>query len=108
MLLTHCLLFNVVIIEVRVMCLVIVLLCSTCYAFCYAVLCYAFCYAVLCYAILLCSSLLFVKQNLRVLQPSRTGPHSAVGNMSGNRCESDCRTRGREFDPGPVSYFRGD
>ena len=38
----------------------------------------------------------------------RTGPRSAVGNVPGNRCESDCRSRGREFDPGPVSYFRGD
>ena len=37
-----------------------------------------------------------------------TGPRSAVGNMSGNRCESGCRSRGREFDPGPVPYFRGD
>ena len=36
------------------------------------------------------------------------GPRSAVGNVSGNRCESDCRSRGREFDPGPVPYFRGD
>ena len=27
--------------------------------------------------------------------------------MSGNRCESDCRSRGREFDPGPVPCFRG-
>ena len=25
--------------------------------------------------------------------------------MSGNRCESDCRSRGREFDPGPAPYF---
>ena len=25
-----------------------------------------------------------------------------------NRCESDCRSRGREFDPSPVQYFRGD
>ena len=33
---------------------------------------------------------------------------STVGNVSGNRCESDCRSRGREFDPGPVPYFRGD
>ena len=24
------------------------------------------------------------------------------------RCVSDCRSRGREFDPGPVPYFRGD
>ena len=34
-----------------------------------------------------------------------TGPHSAVGNVSGYRCESDCRSRGREFDPSPVPYF---
>ena len=37
-----------------------------------------------------------------------TGPGSAVGNVSGYRCVSDCRSRGREFDPGPVPYFRGD
>ena len=37
-----------------------------------------------------------------------TGPRSAVGNGSGYRCVSDCRSRGREFDPGPVPYFRGD
>ena len=36
------------------------------------------------------------------------GPHSTVGNVSGYRCESDCRSRGNEFDPGPVPYFRGD
>ena len=36
-----------------------------------------------------------------------TGPRSAVGNVSGYRCESDCRSRGRKFDPGPVPYFRG-
>ena len=28
--------------------------------------------------------------------------------MSGYRCVSDCRSRGREFDPCPVPYFRGD
>ena len=39
---------------------------------------------------------------------SQTGPRSAVGNVSGYRCVSDCRSRGREFDPGPVPYFRGD
>ena len=39
---------------------------------------------------------------------SCTVPRSAVGNVSGNRCESDCKSRGREFDPGPVPYFRGD
>ena len=32
---------------------------------------------------------------------------SAVGNVSGYRCVTDCRSRGREFDPGPVPYFRG-
>ena len=37
-----------------------------------------------------------------------TGPRSAVGNMSDYKCVSDCRSRGREFDPGPVLYFRGD
>ena len=36
------------------------------------------------------------------------GPRSAIGNVSGYRCVSDCRSRGREFDPGPVPYFRGD
>ena len=36
------------------------------------------------------------------------GLRSAVGNMSGYRCVSDCRSKGREFDPGPVPYFRGD
>ena len=41
-------------------------------------------------------------------QPIGTGPRSAVGNVSGYRCVSDCRSRGREFDPGPVPYFRGD
>ena len=29
------------------------------------------------------------------------GPRSAVGNVSGYRCVSDCRSRGREFNPGP-------
>ena len=37
-----------------------------------------------------------------------TGLRSAVGNVSGYRCVSDCNSRGREFDPGPVPYFRGD
>ena len=50
-----------------------------------------------------------IEQNEKVtLTPKKTGPRSAVGNVSGNRCESDCRSRGREFDPGPVPYFRGD
>ena len=37
-----------------------------------------------------------------------TGPRSAVGNVSGYRCVSDCRSMGRKFDPGPVPYFCGD
>ena len=36
------------------------------------------------------------------------GPRSAVGNVSGYRCVSDFRSRGREFDPSQVPYFRGD
>ena len=39
---------------------------------------------------------------------SLTVLHSAVGNVSGYRWEADCRSRGHEFDPGPVSYFSGD
>ena len=35
-----------------------------------------------------------------------TGPSSAVGNVSGYRCVSDCRSRGPDFDLGPVPYFR--
>ena len=36
-------------------------------------------------------------------------PHTyLIGNVSGNRCKSDCRSWDREFDPGPVPYFRGD
>ena len=33
---------------------------------------------------------------------------SAVGNVSDCRYLSDCRSRGPEFDPGPVPFFRGD
>ena len=39
---------------------------------------------------------------------TETGPRSAVGNVSSNRCESDCRSSGREVDPGLVPYFPGD
>ena len=35
-----------------------------------------------------------------------TGPRSAVGNVSGYRCVFDCRSRGREFDPGPILSWR--
>ena len=44
--------------------------------------------------------------NERVLKVSSN--RLTVGNMSGYRCESDCKSRGHEFDPGPVQYFRGD
>ena len=33
---------------------------------------------------------------------------SPVGYVSECRYMSDCRSRGREFDPGPVPYFCGD
>ena len=32
-------------------------------------------------------------------------PCSAVRNVSGNRCKSDCRSRGHEFDPGRSHTF---
>ena len=41
--------------------------------------------------------------NLHFFYKIDTRPRSAVGNVSGNRYKSDCRSRGREFDP-----FRGD
>ena len=36
---------------------------------------------------------------------THTGPRSAVGNVSGYRCVSDCRSRGHEFDPGRSHTF---
>ena len=39
---------------------------------------------------------------------AHTGPRGAAGNVNGYRCVSDCRSRGSEFDPGAVPYFRGD
>ena len=42
------------------------------------------------------------------LQQGFTGLRSAVGNVSDNRCESDCRSSGYEFDPRTVKYFRID
>ena len=44
------------------------------------------------FSICLCQILL----KARVIM-SRTGPRSAVSNVSGNRHESDCSSRGREF-----------
>ena len=46
------------------------------------------------------------EKGIGVCSALKTGPRSAVCNMSGNRCVSGCRSRGPEFDPGPVPYFR--
>ena len=35
---------------------------------------------------------------------SNFGPRDEVGNVSGNRCVSDCIPRGSEFDPSPVPF----
>ena len=48
------------------------------------------------------------KTTFTVVNGLKTGTRSAVGNVFGYRCVSDCRSRGHEFDPGPVPYFRGD
>ena len=53
------------------------------------------------------SILSILNVQITIMSSTNTGPRSAVGNVSGNRCESDCRSRGRECDPGPVPYFRG-
>ena len=33
---------------------------------------------------------------------------NTVGTLSGYRCTSDCRSKGRKFHLYPVTYFRGD
>ena len=40
-----------------------------------------------------------------ISDPKYTRLRRVVSNVSGNRCESDCRSRDREFDPDPVPYF---
>ena len=55
-----------------------------------------------------CDKFVLIFSSLERLTTKFTGPRSAVGNVSGYRCVSDCRSRGREFDPGPVPYFCGD
>ena len=52
---------------------------------------------------LMVGGIVFHKHNFHFLKmaPTSTGPRS-FGNVS------DCRSRGCEFDPGPVPYFRGD
>ena len=47
-------------------------------------------------------------ETLLLAYTRKTGQRSTVGNVSGYRYVSDCRSRGCEFDPGPVPYFRGD
>ena len=44
-----------------------------------------------------------------LLDSVKTAPRSAVtgGNVSGKKCETDFRSRGRELDTGLVPYFRG-
>ena len=59
------------------------------------------------YLLLITYYLLLITYYLLLITYHITGPRSAVSNVSGNRCESDCRSRGRKFDPGPVPYFRG-
>ena len=51
-----------------------------------------------------------LRTNTNSMCKPRSRLRSTVGNVSGNRCESDsdCRSRGHELDPGPVPYFRGD
>ena len=58
------------------------------------------------YQILVASLTLMALFSYQILEAA--GPRSAVGNVSGFRCVYDCRSRGSEFDPGPVPYFRGD
>ena len=58
--------------------------------------------------LLITYNLLLITYYLLLISYHITGPRSAVSNVSGNRRESDCRSRGRKFDPGPVPYFRGD
>ena len=53
------------------------------------------------------SWLSFVMSNYHVVTFPLAGPRSAVGSVSVYRCVSEWRSRGREFDPGPVPYFRG-
>ena len=48
------------------------------------------------------------KKEAVAVGPDQKGQCSTVGNTSDCRCVSDCGSRGREFDPGPVPYFQGD
>ena len=48
-----------------------------------------------------------IEKKKKKKKKKNTGPRSAVGNVPGYRCVPDCNSRGREFNPGPVPYFRG-
>ena len=55
-------------------------------------------------------SLGYVRFSVDIATPSKISQvcfNNAVGNVSGYKCMSDCRSRGREFDPGLVAYFPG-
>ena len=41
-------------------------------------------------------------------QESNTIKHHTWPKIPMGKCVSDCNSSGREFDPGPVPYFRGD
>ena len=45
--------------------------------------------------------------SIYTVKPFFTGERSSVRNVSCNRCEYDCRSRGRKFDSGRVPYFHG-
>ena len=47
------------------------------------------------------------QQSLKCLVAYWDAQHSRY-KISGSRYVSDCRSRVREFDPGPVPYFQGD
>ena len=51
---------------------------------------------------------LILKKKGKKKKKEKNGPRSTVRNVSSNKCESDCRSRGGEFDLGPVPYFRWD
>ena len=42
---------------------------------------------------------------MAILLQSATGLPSTVSSVSDYRCVSDCRSRGREFDPGLIPYL---
>ena len=44
--------------------------------------------------------------NTQLLKPGQVA--QSVTYLASNRCESDCRSSGREVAPGPVPFFSGD